>query len=84
MVSDIAILTKLDGDIFFSKDMKIQRTSLLPCKLMKKMELVPGFLNHRGEFLTEEQALVEARVCNQVKSIYFSVKTKLLPIHLKY
>lgn len=48
------------------------------------MELVPGFLNHRGEFLTEEQALVEARVCNQVKSIYFSVKTKLLPIHLKY
>lgn len=80
----IAIMTE-DGDVFSSRDFKASRISLLPCKLMKKMKNnIHGFLNHVGEFLDEEEALIEARLNNQVANIYFSAKGKLLPIHLKY
>lgn len=79
----IAIMTE-DGDIFSSKDFKESRTRLLPCKLMRYMKNnISGFLNDLGEFLNEEEALIEARACHQVSNIYFYIKSKLLPIYLK-
>lgn len=81
-----AIRTEPDNDVFYHiyrRDFNIQRTQLLPSRLSKRMKFTPGFLNHKGEFLDEKEALKEAKKCNQVKGIYFYVKDKLLPVHLK-
>lgn len=81
-IKKIAIRTE-DGDIYSCEDYRVSRIGLLPCKLMKLMKNnTAGFLNHLGEFLDEVEALKEARECNQIPSIYFSAKTKLLSIHL--
>lgn len=80
MIVAISAMTS-DGDIYSSRDFRESRINILPCKMMKR-NYTPGYLNHLGEFLNEEQALIEARLCNQIKNIYFAAKNKLLSHHL--
>jgi hypothetical protein len=77
----IAALT-FDKNIFSSVDFRTSRTRLSYSNtLIKRAKFTPGFINHKGEFLNEYDALVEAKECNQIPNIYFSAK-KLLSIHL--
>jgi len=75
------IAIKTEYGIFSSRDYRTSRIRLLPTKLMKRSKYIAGFLNHKGEFLDEYEAMKEAREHNQVPNIYCSAK-QLLSIHL--